>query len=193
MKTYLRKSKGFTLIELIVVVVILGVLAGLGITAAKGKSEPAKAAALLTAANEIATSMTLAASNCNVSTQVASNVLPDSANSRTLSDVLIGGKTMVATAYQSCFDQVVKPLSERSQVVSAGVYSFEGYTMSLAGGGTNPLDVTFAAVPDTIVLILAQKYNPSLTTLAAQDNTSLAIRYGSATNGARDVTFRKNL
>lgn len=188
----MKYSKGFTLIELVVVVVILGILASVVLPALKGSTIGAKAVGLVRGADSANQVWTMLNQTCNVNGAVASNPLPNSGASRTVSDVIFGGRSMVAAAYQSCYDQSkVKALSEISQLVSAGVYSIQGFTVSFSGGGSAPLQVSYASVPDDLVLEMVQKYQPTLTALAASDNSNPTIQYGTATSGLRTVTIFK--
>lgn len=184
-------QRGFTLVELTVVVVIIGILSAVLVPVLKGTSDPAKATGYIKAADGVNQVLTTIAQSCNVSTTVASNPLPDSTASRTLSDVIFGGSSYVASDYTTCYNQSgAKPLTEISKNVSAGVYSVQGSTVSLAGGGTAPLQVTFADVKDEIVLLMVQKFQ-TVTSLAASDTSHPVIRYGTATDNRRSVTLLK--
>lgn len=186
-------QRGFTLIEMAVVLVILGILISIAAPGVLGSKDGATALQIPDAASKIATNLSLISQNCGLPTSVTGNALPDTGKS--LSDVLFGGGANVAATYTNCFTQSkVLPLAEIGlPTATAGVYSVGGYNVSLAGGGTSPLSITFAAVPDAIVLRIAQQYNPTLAALAASDTTSPVVQYGTATAGARDVTILKNI
>lgn len=187
------KQGGFTLIEMMVVMVILGILYKLIAPSIIGSTDGATALQLPDAAGKIATNLSMVSQQCGTSTTVTGNVLP--AAGKTLSDVLFGGSANVAAAYTNCYTQSrVLPLAEiGAATATAGVYAVAGFNVSLAGGGTAPLGITFAGVPDALVLIVAQKYTPTLTALAASDSTSPVVRYGTATAGARDITILKQI
>ena len=185
-----RSQKGFTLVELVVVVVIVGILGAVLVGAIRGSTDGAKATAMTTASEKISNVLNVVAQACGVSSAVTGNALP--AATKTLSDVIFGGSANVAAAYQPCYNSSsAKALTEQSQVVGAGVYSVQGFNVSLAGGGSAPLQVSFAAVPDAIALLVAQRYNNTLTTLAASDTTGAAVQYSTATGGTRTVTIIK--
>lgn len=191
MKLHSFRQSGFTLVELIVVVAIIGVIAGISIPLFKDADNPSKAQAMLANAERVNQSLRQIAKTCGVSSAVSSNPLP--AAGKTLSDVIFGGSANVASTHTTCYSQsMVKPLTDSSEPGSAaGVYNVQGFAVSLSDGGTAPLKVIYSAVPDELVLLMAQKYNRTLSTLAASDTSSAVVQYSTATSGARTVTVIK--
>lgn len=186
------KQKGFTLIELVIVVVILGVLA-LVVARQFGGSvtNGAKANALYEAANKVTQNWALLAQQGGASTTVASS--PMILATKTAEDVVVGGSPYVAAAYQAAWSQGgLIPLTDLAQgTPGAGAYTISSYAFTLAGGGATPLEVTYAGVPDELVLQVVQKHGSGVTTLAASDATNAVVRYGTATAGMRSLTIRK--
>jgi len=116
------------------------------------------------------------------------------ANGKKVADVIFGGSANVAAAYTACYNQArVRAMVDVGQPKSGGGWTVAGYTVTFAGGGTSPLQVAYASVPDALVLMMAQKYTPSLSTLEASDSTSSVVQYGTATSGTRTVTVLRQV
>ncbi len=184
---------GMTMIELVVVVAILGILLALVAPSLIGSKDGANSQLLRQTATSIAQNWMLLNQACGTSTTVAGSPLPGS--SKTVSDVLFAGSANVAATYTNCYGQSkILPLTEVAQPgASTGVYNVGGFAVSLSGGGASPMKVDYANVPDELVLLIAQKYNPNLAALAASDTTSAAFQYSTASSGTRTVTFLKQM
>jgi hypothetical protein len=74
---------------------------------------------------------------------------------------------------------------------AADTFNIASYLISFTGGGSSPISVSYAGVPDAIVFVMAQKFNPGLAVLAASDATSPALQYSVAASGLRTVTIIK--
>lgn len=188
-----RIQYGFTLIELVVVVAIVGILITIVAPQVIGSKDGANAQLMLKSASSVAGNWSLINQSCGTSTAIASNPIPLAG--KTVSDVIFGGSANVAAAYANCYAQAkVMALTEISQPSgSAGVYNIAGYGVTLAGGGTAPLQIGYLLVPDNLTLLLAQKYNPSLSTLAASDTASTVVQYSTVSSGTRTVTVFKQI
>lgn len=185
-------QRGFTLIELAVVVAILGVLIVMLAPSVLGSKSSATANLLTKSAQSIADNWILVAQSCGTTTDAAAS--PVILSGKSMGDVIFGGSANVDTNYTSCYSQArVLAMSDVGQPKSGG-WTVSNFTVTFSGGGTAPLQTTYANVPDDIVLIMAQKYTPSLAALVATgDSTSSVIRYGAPTNGARDVTVLRTV
>lgn len=191
-------QRGFTLIELIVVVAVLGVLIAIVAPNLVGSRDPASARLMAKTATDMARNWSLITQSAGVSTAITGS--PLLGTGKTAMDLLCGGETTAAVpaGFQSAYRAArVMPLNEVCRLDGTN-WVVDRYTVTLSGGGMtsgvpNPIQVAFANVPDEIVLLLAQQFNPSLTALAASDTTGAAVRYGTATNGLRTVTLLKNV
>jgi len=185
-------QRGFTLLELVVVVAIIGVLIAIVAPNVTGSKDGANAMLLTKTAQDIANQWMLIAQSCGTTTDTASS--PVKATGKTAADVIFGGEANVAAAYKTCYKQSkVIPMADVGQPAAGGGWKVAGYTTTISGGGTQPLKIEYANVPDALVLLMAQKYNPSLDALAASDNTSPVVRYSTATNGTRTVTVLRQV
>lgn len=187
------KYCGFTLIELIVVVAILGVIISMFAPTVSNSKDGANSQFLLKVPGNINENWSLINQSCGTSTIITGSVIP--AAGKTVSDVIFGGVANVAATYTNCYMQAkVLPLTEVGQPSgSAGVYNVADYAVTLAGGGTSPLQVGYLLVPDSLVLLMAQKYNKSLAALAASDLASPVLQYSTVTAGTRTVTIFKQI
>jgi len=187
-KAFARQvQRGFTLIELVVVVGIIGVLIVTFAPSVLGSKNGANAALLSKTAQSISSNWMLIAQSCGTTTDVTAS--PVILAGKKLGDVIFGGDANVDPAYKACYQQAhVIAMADVGQPKSAGVWTVAAYVVDFSGGGTLPLSVIYKAVPDDLVLMMASKYTPSLSALAASDTTSSVIQYGTATAGVRDVT-----
>lgn len=186
-------QRGFTLIELVVVVVIIGILISIVSPNVIGSKDGANSQLMLKSATNIGENWSLLNQACGTSTAITASPIP--AAGKTVSDVLFGGSANVAAAYTNCYSQSkILALAEISQPgASAGVYNVGGYAVTLAGGGTAALQIGYLLVPDSLTLLMAQKYNPTLAALAASDVASAVVQYSTVTTGTRTVTVFKQI
>lgn len=186
-----KRQSGFTMIEMVVVLIVIGILMIIALPGAKDATNPAKASGLLRAADQITSNLKMAAAKCGISTTIAGNPLPDTG--KTLSDVLFGGVANVAAQYKPCYNaSAAIVLAEVGQPsATAGVYEVYGHALSLSGGGTSPVKLGFDGVSDEIGLNVAQNYNPALSELATSDTTSPVVQYDSASGGVRKLYILK--
>ena len=179
-------QKGFTLIELVVVVAVIGVLIAIVAPSITGSRDGANAQLLVRSANSIAQNWQMINQQCGTNSAVATSPIGD------MEDVVFAG-TGINAAYQPCYTQSrVLPLTEISLSSGTG-YSIANYPVTITGGGTVPLSVTYSNVPDTLVLNIVQRYDSNVSALAAGATTTGAYTYGAPTSGARDITIIKRI
>lgn len=185
------RTAGFTLIELIVVVVIIGVLAVIITRQLVNTSKGSKAAVLYESANKIRDNWNVLAITASTSNAVASSPFPDTG--ATALDVIFLGRSKVAPDKQKMWDQAgVVPLTDLVQV-DTGVYKVSTYPVTLSGGGgDNPLEVSYDDVPDEVILLLVQKFGSNVADLSdTGDSVHPVIQYGPVGSGKRRLTILK--
>lgn len=195
-KTLKSLQSGFTLFELLIVLGIIGIIAMVTSPAMLGTKDGANATLIARMAENTINNWQIFCNEAGITTNVTSN--PGPATGKAPEDVIFaGGTANVATAYQTAYTRSgIKPLS--NMVSNNGTnWVINGTTneiVSIAGGGTNPLTVQILNVPEEVVLLMAQKINPSITALtkSGADVTVGNLTYNfaaAATSGA--VKFSK--
>ncbi len=179
-------QRGFTLIELVVVVAILGVIIMIVAPGITGSRDGANAQLMVRAANSIAQNWQMINQQCGTNSAVAGNPVGD------IEDVIFAG-TGINPTYQPCYTQSrVLPLTEIS-LGGSSTYTIANYPVTLAGGGTVPLTVTFANVPDMLVLSIVQRYDNTVDSLNAAGISTGPYTYGTPSGGARSITINKRI
>lgn len=152
-----RIQRGFTLIELAVVVGILGVLVGVVATTMTGGGDNARAMKILTAVDKGSTQWQLITQTIGVPSSVASNPLYGTGVSSPL-DILGAGVSKVATSYQGQFASVKALPLDSIFVLNGTDWQVESYTVTLTGGGASPLTWKFQNVPKSVALFDFKRY-----------------------------------
>lgn len=193
-----RKSLGFTLIELMVSVVIIGILAAVVMTSLFGSSDGANATLLARASQNIATNASMLAQTCGTTSDVANSPIPSTTGAANFVKLIFGGNSAanngIATnaSYATCYTQArIKPLGEMGQY--DGAWKVANYAVTLSGGGSAPIGVTFEGVPDSIVSLAATKFNSAATVTTAAGSVAGLLSWTASSTGSRDLTFLRQV
>lgn len=198
----MKNQGGFSLIELVIVIVIMGILGTVGSTFFGGATESAKAEAKMQLANSAANKATAVFSLLGTGTIVPSNSIVHANNS--LEDVLFAN-TGVSATYSTRFDATgitslrnsLAVTTEPVNGTSEGAYEMPdtGSVVTIVAGGTRQIGFRFTNTTGEEVAALVAKYEPATTYAASTADTSGTIQYtaDSSGTGLHTLTIVKDL
>jgi len=189
------REKGFSLLELMVAIVIIGILGAVLAPSLGGSRQGAAAQNLLRTSQKMAENWSMISQSCGTTTDVTSSPVTGSSAANTLALLLGGngagtGQYSVPAGYTTCYTASgVLPLTDSGQYDStATAWKVTGFVPTLTWA-TGYFKTAYAAVPDALVLLVRQQYDPSLGALAASDATHPVVQYSVAASGTRTMTI----
>lgn len=183
-----KQQGGFTLLELLVTVVIVGVMAYVVMSALNGGTVPAKAQAIRSSSSEIGRAIGFL--NVNLGTGIdtsSANVL--SATGEDMLDVLVKGRSAVSSTYQTAYDGLgMRPLEDKIVPDGSG-YRLDIFDIAMVQTGcpSNRICVSYSPVPADVLQSLCEKFGVTYTTTA--NNSGTSVRWTAASGGTHTVTM----
>lgn len=183
-----KKQKGFTLTELLIVVVILGILGIIVMRALSGNTDNAQAVAFRATASELAKGMGYIHSN--LGTGLAQTNNPFASN---MLDVLVKGREGVKDTFKTHYDRLgMRPLSSDIRQEGAGYYIFNSMiTLKDCTGSSANRRVcsVFTNVSTPVAEAIAAKEGLTLEQARGKKELEDTLHISNATNGFHVVTF----
>jgi prepilin-type N-terminal cleavage/methylation domain-containing protein len=193
----MKKSSGFTLIELVVVLVILGIIGSMAAKQFSGYQEKAEAGAIISGVNAIDGEFKSVAQNLRIASCASGTRLPV-ANNTTL-DVLFGGEDFVHADLKTAYRNepkalLAKTLTQLTTASSgtAGTYAISSYPVTIQTCTTTDNIYRVAKVPSSLLQAVLHK---GYTNLAGSFSAATAVSTGplrytvADANGEHNVDF----
>lgn len=192
-----RKSSGFTLVELMVVIIIVGILAAYAAREYLGYIEKAEASQITSTINAIDSEINSLSKTHRLGNCASSSRLMLSGNN--MLDVLAGGEDFVAANLKLAFQNEPKASLSKGltqltapSAGTAGTYAVGKYPLSIQPCSTSENIYRLDNVPTSVLMsILFSDYKDLSTNFAAATPvTTGALQYTAAdANGEHQVSF----
>lgn len=192
-----RKQKGFTLIELMIVVVVVGALMIMVMRAVGGNSDSATAKALQSNAAELAKGAGYLHVSLGNGISNLSSSNPLTVSGKSVLDVLMEGSDAVHDDYKARFNQLGMRALDSNFKKDGSDWRLQNYTVKLYGSseaptglgnaaGNGKVIVTYANVASEVVQVLADSFG---VTYPSATQTTGPFRWTAETAGQRTIAF----
>lgn len=182
------KQQGFTMTELLIVVVILGILGFVVMRALSGNTDNAQATAIRSTANELAKGMGYIHANLGNGLSPTNN--PITRDSMNMLDVLVSGESAVKQTFEERYIRLgMRPLSSDIRKDTDGYYIFSSKVELIECNGTSrnrKVCSTFTNVSRPVAEAIAAKEGQTINSGNPGQDT---VHIDAGTNGFHTVTF----
>ena len=190
-----RKQKGFTLIELTIVIAILGIVMAIVVNAVRGSSDSANATAITSSSTQLAKAIGYIHAQLGTGLSATANAITNPAGGNMM-PVLMEGRSAVLAAYQPRFDQIqMRPLGsdyKRTGTAAPYTYNLLNYPVTFVSSGcpVGSVCVQYSNVPEEVAAVVYTKMTGKVLGSTAQtlDN---GLVVSAATNGLRTLTLHE--
>ncbi|HBN9635055.1 type II secretion system protein [Pseudomonas aeruginosa] len=179
-----RGQAGFTLIEMMVVIAVVGVLILIVASSMRGSSDSANATAIRSSAKTLATAIGYLNTTLGTGLSATANALPKSGLN--MMDVIMTGEDSVSATFLNAYrQQKMRPLESEYRVIqrasgtTPGTYQLVTYPITFVACTTGKVCIQYQNVPSETVGELATRSGiPNFN--AATAKTTGAVRYTAA-------------
>lgn len=194
----IHRQRGFTLVEMVIVVIVLGILAIVAMNSLGNTQGSSQARALFDSAQKINNAWMVLRQTGGIPADTT-DANPAIKSNNTALDALMEGEEFLESRYQPAYDAAgIAPLSDMGSITTtpvagstAGAYEINGFPFSMAAGPSGEkMLYTFSDVPTDIVKVMWES-NMSSDFDATADTTGTGdkIQHTAATGGVHDLTI----